>query len=292
MNISRIIHSGDQTITLETDITRILNIIHYNEYIRHLIPEFNVNQEFSENSFYKLILHIGLPSISLENKTMHVNADWENIQVGQFSHFMLYTFKPVQLQAGVYNLHAAALKRDEEALVLLGPSKSGKSTLVNKLIHNNDFVAYGDDSINLDGSTGSLRVISGNTHFSKLLGIDLSKKFQGYIDMSSTTKWTNSSSVLRNVFILQADLLGTNPSSKLKEERGKMELYYEIAKEINASRFNLFNQGLPLPSLSNEHYGRRLIQDIDCSNIKYHILTGDIKQMESYISKVTKIKEN
>lgn len=59
---------------------------------------------------------------------------------------------------GEIGLHGAAVQRGGRALVLLGPSAAGKSTLVEALIEEHGFELLADDAVALDGNAPSFVV--------------------------------------------------------------------------------------------------------------------------------------
>jgi hypothetical protein len=56
---------------------------------------------------------------------------------------------------GQMGLHGAAVQRGGRALVLLGPSSAGKSTLVEALVNDHEFELLADDAVAVDGEAPS-----------------------------------------------------------------------------------------------------------------------------------------
>ncbi len=281
--------SGTDSVLVATDSQSVADIIDNSTYLRHIIPDFSASSIITNESVTNLLQ--GLPAYL--SSGLEVSADFDKIEEGQLCYLIYHLMQREFLRRNHFVLHAAAIERGEPIL-LIGPSKSGKSTLNLEMVLSHNCLSYGDDAIKLELNNNEFYVIGGNTY----VGVSpyhsndcrLKEGVEGcirrYVNIGLIGKHSVQRRLLRKVVFLEPDLLGSNKSKSFSMEIGKIRLYEALCMEMRTVGHCIMSQGLSLPSLDNGTYSDRLVTSIKDLNLEFFSISGSFSQMVDDVEKI------
>ncbi|MBS3153118.1 hypothetical protein J4426_00935 [Candidatus Woesearchaeota archaeon] len=281
--------SGSDSVLVVTDSQRVLDILDHSAYLRHIIPDFSISPTITNGSIVSLLQ--GSPAYLPSG--LGVNADFGNIGEGQLCYLIYHLLQREFLRRNHFVLHAAAIERGDPIL-LVGPSKSGKSTLNLEMVLSHNCFSYGDDAIKLELSGNEFYVLGGNTyvgispHHSNdgRLKEDVRGSTSGYVDIGLMGKHSDQRRLLRNVIFLEPDLLGSNKSKHVPREIGKIRFYEAVCMELRTVGYCIMSQGLSLPSLDDGTYSTRLVASLKDSDLEFFSISGSFSQMVDDVERI------
>lgn len=262
--------SKTENIVIGSDSQKLIRIIDSSLYLKHLIPELVVNNTDDPVRFN---LNVGSPCLSSQG----IQAPFELISEGQICHLIYYIMQGELLRNNIYVVHGASFCKNDQATLILGPSKSGKSTIIFELGLKKNLLVYGDDAIRIQDHN-SLFVTGGNTH----LGLSpYHSQEKNYIDSIDLGIHALTSAKLTKVVFLEQDLLGTNPTRRISSETGNIRFYESISREMRSAGYCLMEADLALPPLDLGNYSNLFLKELKRSKIDFFVVTGNLEKMIS-----------
>ena len=282
----RQIRSEEDVIVVETDSNRMISVIEGSPYLRHIIPEFFLDEKVDENR-HLLGAYQGSPEFVSNDRITMVRANFESMDEGQICHLISYVLQKVILSNGFYMVHAGAVEKNGRATLLIGTSKMGKSTFGLEMALEKGCKLFGDDAIKLSVED-ELVVKSGNTY----VGLSqihrsherIKDRFPNgspfrYLDSRSFGIHIRGPTSLKHVIFLEPDLLGLNNTQEIDNLNGRIRLYSAVSEETMAIGYCLMNDGVALPSIGNSSNTQRLLESIKASNINFFKVSGNFYRM-------------
>jgi hypothetical protein len=260
-----------------------------NDYLRHIIPALELDGSLSKKDPVLLELMSGEASYDCTDRNVRVAADFDKVEEGQLCFLMLHTLQMSAFRRSRHFVHGAAISCDDQSVLILGPSKMGKSTLTLGLALNDGVKVYGDDSVGVAIEDKSLVVDSGNTH----VGVNamhrdhrLTRPFYAdgnpaYLDSRDLGLYADDPKEIKKVIFLEPDIFNTLGSRRMNDQRGALLLYEHVSRESRAAGYCLISDCLPLPSHETASSAANLLGAIKRSDIMYFSVSGGYREMLS-----------
>ncbi|HLD04963.1 MAG TPA: hypothetical protein VJG90_04570 [Candidatus Nanoarchaeia archaeon] len=293
----RQIVSGKESLEVVTDSKKVLEVIDESLYLRHIIPELEsrfINDSSKIGSTVELLN--GDPEYTCVSDLVRVKAAYEHVSEGQICYLIYHLLQREFLKHESYVVHGAAIAKNNKSILLIGASKAGKTSLSLELSLNRGFTLYGDDAIKLSlADKVNLSVVSGNrfvgyrkhhTRHNKISeaypdGLPV------YLDAVRLGIYSKTPSALNHVVFLEQDLFGTNRSSYLGAEVGRILFYEMISREMRAAGYCIMENALPLPSLDNGKESKFFLEVLKRQDVRFTTLTGNYRDMLKRLEEIT-----
>lgn len=266
------ISSSDTKMTVTSSSNMFLEELLSDNELSYAIPSLRLLPE-ETNEFHLKIIENPSPGFFLEKEGATVQGNLNDLKKGLF-HLIKYLYQPLYQKKGKYNIHSASVGFGNNAVLLLGPPKAGKTTI--SLSFNAR--VYGDDSSILEKDCTDL-VLSGANQIA-LVPKGQSKEYVKLTPMLSKSK-------VSSIYFIRL-----NPHDQtyktLDRIQSLISLYDEFSYFIRGSTFALFDLGIALPCLDTQELAQKrlnFLRDIS-SRIQIRYIIGS----KEFI--IEKIKEN
>ncbi len=215
-------------------------------------------------------------------------------------------FEFLNEEQGLFGLHAAAIVKDDKAMLLMGKGYTGKTTLAMDLSMNRGYKFMGDERILLDGATS--RVVAGNSMLSPRT--DMIHKMFRSVERSMGLKYDKNDP--KQIFVRPSDvgikcadkpaditkIIFTNivpngRKAKFHEKKNidaKIELLQNISYYIRGVGSCIAHCMYALPSLDNSKLTdarmKSIVRLVDKEDVTVYKAYGSFKSIADFLENV------
>ncbi|MFA4887260.1 MAG: hypothetical protein WC595_03535 [Candidatus Nanoarchaeia archaeon] len=284
--------SGEQFLTIETDSNTVLELCDQSPYLRHVVPKLEVSSITADLPASVTLQTGDVAEYRIDPAQIRITAPYDSISEGQTCFLLYHLLQREFLKSRIYVVHAAALVKNDNSILLIGSPKSGKTSLSLELALERGFTLYGDDAIKLNFSDPSHIQISGGNQFvgykkrhieHPTIRSHYPQTLPRYLDTAKLGISQTSPTALTTVVFLEPDLFDSNKSSCLPPELGKILFYEAVSREMRSAGYCLVRASLPLPSLDRAQESTYFLNCLQKQNFRFSTLTGNFDKMVNHL---------
>lgn len=231
------------------------------------IPELSFAEHKDGSSLIKLEQGGVEASLNPENEEYKISGDLSELSIPQLSYLVFAVTERTRQEDGKYTLHASSV-RDENGILFLGESESGKTTLSLKMSLDMGYDFTGDDRVVLNsrnqiiGGNNTLRLKDYNFHDLDLesYGFEEPVPDKFYLPRSEFGEHEPGSADILVFPTLKDEELKVE---LIEKENALLRTYKQSSLNIRTTGYALLGWKRPYPSFDSEEIAEKRYQNVD-----------------------------